>query len=123
MSERTASAHRRGQFTGPHVAALEILSREGVLYRAEEVVHCWGEFDGMGRPVSYKCDIVISDPRYGAGVVEVEGRGTNSDDPRRDARLLKQFQWIEHIPNKDAWNVMAYLEKHRNKDIVLGGLP
>ena len=114
MSERDASTYRRGQFTSPHVRALTILAENSVFYKAEEVVNCWGEFDHKGRPVSYKCDIVVNDPNFGSGVVEIEGEGTNSDDLRRDHRLLSTgFQWIEHVPNKDVKNVMNYLERHR----------
>ena len=114
MSERQASNFRRGSFTNPHIKALEELSRANVFYIAEEVVHCWGEFDGRGRPVSYKCDIIINDPNFGSGIIEIEGEGTNSDDMTRDHRLLSTgFEWIEHVPNVEAKNVLRYLEKHR----------
>ena len=114
MSERDASTFRKGQFTNPHIKALTILAQNGIAYRAEEVIHIWGEYDGQGRPVSYKCDIVVDDPSFGPGVVEIEGEGTNSANDLRDHRLLSVgFHWVEHVPNKDAKNVMQYVERHR----------
>lgn len=113
MSERQASTFRVGQFTKAHQRALAILNREGVWFKAEEVVHIPGEYDFLNRPVSYKVDILVVDGRYGLGVVEIEGEGTNSNDSLRDCRLKKAgVEWVEHVPNKDAQNVMLYLRGH-----------
>lgn len=118
MSERRASDFRKGQFTNPHLKVLQTLSNYGIYYRAEEVVHCWGEFDGMGRPISCKVDVLIVDARYGAGIIEVDGNSHSSlrqseKDEKRDERLTKLGFWIERVPNADVKNVMIYLEKHR----------
>ena len=126
MSERLASTFRKGEFTNPHNTVLRVLSEQGIFYKAEEVVHCWGEFDEKGRPVSYKCDIVIVDPRYGGGVIEVDGgshRNKETKDARKDTRLMKMGLWVERVPNEDAKNVMLYLEKHLNPDIKMGDFP
>ena len=116
MSERQASTFRRGFGTSAELTALRILSQEHVIFVYQDVVHCWGEFDGQGRPISYKPDFIFNDAKYGSGILEIEGEGTNSDDPKRDHRLLSTgFGWVEHVPNKDAKNVMNYLEKHKRE--------
>ena len=104
MSERQASTFRKGQFTNSHVKVLAYLNQLGVSYKAEEVVHCYGAFDGKGRPISYKVDILVEDARYyGAGVIEVEGKGSNTaNDETRDSLLTRAgISWIEHLPNKE----------------------
>lgn len=118
MSERLAGTYRHGSFTEAHVNALSILSEHGVLYRAEEVVRIYGEFDGMGREVAYKVDILVTDPRYGHGVIEIDGlyhhRGDNpAKTGLRDARLKKLGLWVVHIENADIGRVMDVLEEHR----------
>ncbi len=103
MSERQASTFRKGQFTESHVKVLAYLNQLGVSYKAEEVIHCYGAFDGQGRPVSYKVDILINDSHYPIGVIEVEGKGSNTTRDERFA-MLKAFaniQWLEHLPNKE----------------------
>jgi hypothetical protein len=113
MSERQAGTFRKGFATNAELTVLRILSENHVNFRYQDVVYCWGEFDGQGRPVSYKPDFIVNDATYGSGIVEVEGEGTNSDDPKRDHRLLSVgFKWVEHVPNKDARNVMTYLKRH-----------
>ena len=102
MSDRQASTFRKGQFTDSHVKVLAYLNQLGVSYKAEEVVRCYGFFDGSGRPISYKVDILIDDPRYRGGVIEVEGKGSNTaGDIIRDSRLERSIGWIEHLPNKE----------------------
>ena len=103
MSERQASTFRKGSFTDSHVKVLAYLNQLGVSYKAEEVVHCLGFFDGKGRPISYKVDILVLDSHYEAGVIEIEGKGTNTNDNERDNILLSDngVEWIEHLPNKE----------------------
>jgi very-short-patch-repair endonuclease len=91
-----------------------------VQYLAEETVRIWGEFDSKGRPVSFKCDIVIDDANYGAGVVEIDGEihtklSKEKKDERRDKALKRQNLWVEHILNEDVEGIMAILEKHRRQ--------
>ena len=104
MSERQYSTFRKGQFTDSHVKVLAYLNQLGVSYKAEEVVHCYGLFDGSGRPISYKVDILVNDSRYGAGVIEVDGpshKDFDEKEERRDYRLGIHGLWIEHLPNKE----------------------
>src|SRR5213592_3063153 len=103
LSERQASTFRKGSFTDSHVKVLAYLNQLGVSYKAEEVVHCYGAFDGKDRPISYKVDVLVNDARYGIGVIEVEGKGSNTIDNRmRDGLLGKQgIKWFEHLPNKE----------------------
>src|SRR5438445_11838602 len=101
MSERQASTFRKGQFTDSHVKVLAYLNNLGVSYKAEEVVRC---NDGNGREISYKVDVIITDPRYRYGIIEIEGKGSNtSNRPKRDHNLLTwaAISWIEHLPNKE----------------------
>src|SRR5438128_108839 len=111
MSERSASTFRKGQFTDSHVKVLAYLNQLGVSYKAEEVVHT-SFFDGKNRPISYKVDVFVNDLRYGVGIIEVEGKGSNtSDNQTRDYILLHtlpnilvnnfRILWIEHLPNKE----------------------
>ena len=102
MSERQASTFRKGQFTDSHVKVLAYLNQLGVSYKAEEVVHT-GFFDGRGRRLSFKVDILVTDSRYEIGVIEVEGKGTNTASEERDDALLDDngIEWIEHLPNKE----------------------
>ena len=63
-----------------------------MLYKAEESVPVWGEFDDQGRPIVYRCDIVIIDPRFGAGVIEIDGTVHHKErqiikDMKKDTRL------------------------------------
>src|SRR3989449_738226 len=117
MSERSASTFRKGSFTDSHVKVLAYLNQLGVSYKAEEVVHCWGAFDRKDRPISYKVDVLVNDIHYGAGVIEVEGKGSNTaDDNLRDARLKNiAGLWIEHLPNKEIslLAVSDILARHR----------
>ena len=117
MSERQASTFRKGQFTDSHVKVLAYLNQLGVSYKAEEVVHCYGAFDGKGRPISYKVDVLVNDTHYGVGVIEVEGKGSNTtDDNLRDKRLTRAgIEWIEHLPNKEVslLAVSDILARHR----------
>jgi hypothetical protein len=123
MSERSASTYRKGQFTDAHNLALAILSENHVRYLAEQVVQCFGYFDNQGRPISYKVDILVNDPRYSSGVIEIEGEGSNSKgNDRRDNHLAMQHLWVEHVPNKEAKNVMVYLGKHKRKVDDYGGV-
>ena len=104
MSERQASTFRKGQFTDSHVKVLAYLNQLGVSYKAEEVVRCVGIFDGRNRPVSYKVDVLVNDSRYGVGIIEIEGKGSNSlGNEKRNFRLIMQrdIDWIEHLPNKE----------------------
>src|SRR5438445_7161722 len=104
MSERQASTFRKGSFTDSHVKVLAYLNQLGVSYKAEEVVHCLGFFDGKGRPISYKVDILVLDSHYEAGVIEIEGKGSKSADNQiRNMYLLDDngIEWIEHLPNKE----------------------
>ena len=67
-------------------------------------MHCLGFFDGKGREISYKVDILVLDSRYEAGVIEIEGKGSNtSNNHERDTILLSDngVEWIEHLPNKE----------------------
>ena len=117
MSERQASTFRKGQFTDSHVKVLAYLNQLGVSYKAEEVVHCYGAFDGKGRPISYKVDVLVNDIHYFVGVIEIEGKGSNTaDDEVRDRRLsLQGINWIEHLPNKEVslLAVSQILAKHK----------
>jgi hypothetical protein len=127
LSERQASTHRKGQFTNSHLKALAILSDHYVGYMAEQVVHCFGEFDGEGRPVSYKVDILINDPRYSSGVIEIDGdvhRKLNHErkDLRRDHHLIMQKLWVEHIANDQIGTIMQVLEKHKRRIDDYGGV-
>ena len=104
MSERQASTFRKGQFTDSHVKVLAYLNQLGVSYKAEEVVHCYGFYDGKGRPISYKVDVLVKDLKYGVGIIEIEGKGSNSlGNEKRNFHLVMQSQidWIEHLPNKE----------------------
>lgn len=126
MSERLASTHRKGNFTDSHISALSILSENHVRYLAEEVIQCFGEFDSEGRPVSYKADILINDPQFGSGVIEIDGRihhrGNHpAEDERRDKRLKKLGLWVEHIENESTGGIMSVLERHRAKVDAFGG--
>src|SRR5436309_15830069 len=78
VSERSASTFRRGQFTDSHVKVLAYLNQLGVSYKAEEVVRCWGIFDGRGRPKSFKVDVLIVDDKYHTGVIEIDGAVHNT---------------------------------------------
>ena len=120
----TLSEVNKGQFTTPHQKALAVLCAHHIAFKAEEVIHCWGERDGKDRPVSYKVDFaIVQNEKYHDGILEIEGAGTNSADPKRDHRLLGVgFKWVEHCPNADAKNVMKYLEKHRRKVDDYGGV-
>src|SRR2546422_7600065 len=90
LSERQASTFRKGSFTDSHVQVLAYLNQLGVSYKAEEVVRCYGFYDGKGRSISYKVDVLIRDLRYGGlGIIEVEGKGSNTaNNKRRDDILL-----------------------------------
>src|SRR5439155_18487440 len=103
VSERQYSTFRKGSFTDSHVKVLAYLNQLGVSYKAEEVVRCYGAFDGSGRPISYKVDCLVNDARYGTGVIEDEGKGSNTmDNESRDAHLFETgINWIEHLPNKE----------------------
>jgi len=118
LSERTASNFRVGSFTSAHLQALNILGLHDVHFLAEQVVPCFGEFDGKGRPVSYKVDILINDADYGTGVVEIDGDIHKKlkhelKDESRDAKLKNLGLWVEHIPNEEVAGIMQILEKHR----------
>ena len=104
MSERQASTFRKGSFTDSHVKVLAYLNQLGVSYKAEEVVHCFGAYDSKDRPISYKVDILVNDAQYGFGVIEIEGKGSNTaNNKKRDEILLhaSYIDWIEHLPNKE----------------------
>src|SRR5213592_2824646 len=118
MRERQASTFRKGQFTDSHVKVLAYLNQLGVSYKAEEVVRCKDIFDGNGREVFYKVDVVITDPRYRYGIIEIEGKGSNtSNRPKGDYNLLTwtAISWIEHLPNKEVslLAVSQILARHR----------
>ena len=126
MSERQYSTFRKGSFTDSHVKVHAYLNQLGVSYKAEEVVHT-GFFDGKDRPISYKVDVLVNDLRYGVGVIEVEGKGSNtSDNQTRDYILLHtlpniifnnfRILWIEHLPNKEVslLAVSDILARHRH---------
>ncbi|SRR5712692_6142555 len=117
MSERQASTFRKGQFTDSHVKVLAYLNQLGIYYKAEEVVHCLGAFDERGRPISFKVDVLVNDIRYAVGVIEVEGKGSNTaGDEKRDGLLKNHgIMWIEHLPNKEVslLAVSQILGRHR----------
>jgi very-short-patch-repair endonuclease len=127
LSERQASNFRKGQFTDSHLSALNILQENHVRFLAESVIHCFGEFDAQGRPVSYKVDILINDPAYSSGVIEIDGsihhRGIQpAKDARRDHRLMMQRLWVEHISNEAVGTIMSVLEKHKRRIDDFGGI-
>lgn len=120
MSERQASTYRQGSFTNAHLAALQILSQNHVQYKAEEYVAAWGHFDGKGRPIVYRCDIVINDPDFGAGVIEIDGLIHHREkqavkDLRKDARLQRLGLWVERIENDKVSDIVSVLEHHRRQ--------
>jgi hypothetical protein len=120
MSERQASNFRQGQFTSAHVQALNILGLNHVHYLAEEPINIWGEFDSKGRPITYKVDICINDPYFGAGIIEIDGEIHKKlkheiKDEKRDQRLSFQGFWVEHILNEEVKDVMQVLERHRRE--------
>jgi very-short-patch-repair endonuclease len=127
MSERQASNFRKGEFTNSHIKALALLNDNHVGYLAEQVVHCFGEFDSQGRPVSYKVDILINDVRYASGVIEIDGDihrklPQERKDIRRDHHLMMQKLWVEHIPNAEVLTIMDVLARHRTRVDDYGGV-
>lgn len=111
MSERQASTFRRGSYTDPHLRVLQILNENNVSYKSECVLDLF-DFDGLGRPVSAKVDVLIQDIKYGFGVIEVDGEAHRKhwlDDARRDRRLKKLHLWVLHIPNAEVERTMEYL--------------
>jgi very-short-patch-repair endonuclease len=127
LSERQASNFRKGQFTNSHIKALALLNDNHVGYLAEQVVHCFGEFDVQGRPISYKVDILVNDARYSSGVIEIDGDihrklPQERKDIRRDHHLIMQKLWVEHIANDQIGTIMEVLEKHKRRIDDYGGV-
>ena len=112
---KSLSESMRGQFTNPHARVLSILSENHVSYLAEEVVRAYGQFYPDGRAIAFKVDVLVNDPRYGAGIIEVDGGYHQSahqqlKTEKRDSILKGLGFWILHIPNKESKDVMRYLE-------------
>jgi very-short-patch-repair endonuclease len=127
MSERQASNFRQGQFTDSHIKALAILNENHVRYLAEQPIPCFGEFDGQGRPIIYKVDILINDAKYSSGVVEIDGEihtklSKEKKDILRDHRLMMQRLWVEHIPNDQIGTIMQILDRHKRRIDDYGGV-
>ena len=118
MSERSASTFRKGSFTDSHVKVLAYLNQLGVSYKAEEVVHCYGAFDGSGRPVSYKVDILVNDSRYGAGIIEVDGKSHKDFDGLGNDWGVRNFvnpPYSKKVP----WIKKAIEEQRKGKLTVM----
>jgi very-short-patch-repair endonuclease len=121
------ASFRQGQFTSAHFKALAILNDNHVRYLAEQVIPCFGEFDGQGRPVIYKVDILINDANYSSGVIEIDGDihkklSKETKDTLRDHRLAMQRLWVEHIPNDQIGTIMQILERHKRRIDDYGGV-
>lgn len=112
--------NKSSEFTNPHTRALSILSNLFVRYKAEEVIRILGEFDGIGRPVSVKVDVLIDDPNYGSGVLEIKGsahqtKGARKWDEKREAYLMRMGLWVESLQNSevDREHIEAVLAAHK----------
>lgn len=117
---------RNTEFTDSHMTAFLILQRNHVICEGEYTIHLWGHFDHKNRPQSAKCDIVVNDPKWGAGVIEIDGAVHHQEaqakwDIKKDAMLRAMGLWVERIDNRDAHRVMEYLEKHRRRVDEYGG--
>src|SRR5438105_2810439 len=74
LSERSASNFRQGEYTSAHVQAMNVLGLNGIWFLSEQVIWAWGNFDSKGRAIAFKCDILINDANFGAGVIEIDGQ-------------------------------------------------
>lgn len=126
MSERLASTYRQGEWTSPHVQALNILGSNGVVCKGEQVIRFWGEFDFKGRPISAKVDILVDDTNFGSGVIFIDGSihdklSVEKKDEKQEKRLDRLGLWHERVRNENVGGVMAVLEKHRVQVDEYGG--
>jgi Protein of unknown function (DUF559) len=119
VSERLASTYRRTEFTEPHLAAIEALSRENVLYMAEVVVRT-PFFDSKNRAVSYKPDVLNQDPRYPGLIIFVDGEAHGSAkqqgrDLVQDTRLRSMGFRVLRVRNADAPRILELMEPYKKE--------
>ena len=101
MSERQATNFRISSYTEDHRRAMIILTQLGVRSLAEWEFPRWNEYRGNGTLRSYTADIVVVDPRYFNGILEIEGEGSASkDNEKRDRYFERLGLWVNHLENE-----------------------
>ncbi len=115
----------KGAFTDSHTDGLAILSAENVHYLAEEVIRIWNVFDSKARPVNYKADVLIDDPRFGSGVIHIDVNlvarahrdrvGRLHNPGLAGARVLRRRERptyskheVARLPGRTCWSIQTY---------------
>ena len=113
---RTMGEFRQYQTT-EESTLYSILDSIKVHYLAQEVIRT-KFFDMKDRPVAYKVDCKISDPRYESGIINVNGGIHDTPTQQRKDGIrtghLKTLGWVEDLANEDVnvEAVKAILSRH-----------
>ncbi len=86
----------KSSYTDAEMSLINHLGKAGIKYKTQEPYERPGEFNSEGKPKSYIIDVLVDEDHLG---LEVEGRGTSSDNPVRDQFFKERGITIVHLPN------------------------
>ena len=122
FNSQTMSQLMKPDVTVAHYGAMAILSEMKVSYRSRVLFHRYNEYTEKGDLKTWEADILLTDPRYKNGDLEINGESHRSDKAQKNAEKKHQYMvahglWFEELENREvSWeSIQGVLDRHQRR--------